>query len=123
MIGVKTHFLITDNSGGKQGECIKVLRKKYQHAKVGDFIVVAIKKVKKRKKMKVKMHEVRFGIIVRTKQNISRHNGIFISFEDNAIVLLDKNLNPIGNRINGPLSYEVREKKLMKLILIAPSIF
>ena len=55
MIGIKTRFLITDNSGGKQGECIKVLRKKYQHAKVGDFIVVAIKKVKMRKKMKVKI--------------------------------------------------------------------
>lgn len=123
MIGIKTRFLITDNSGGKQGECIKVLRKKYQHAIVGDFIVVAIKKVKMRKKMKVKMHDVRFGIIVRTKKNINRYNGIFISFEDNAMVLLDKNLNPIGNRINGPLSYEVREKKLMKLILIAPSIF
>ncbi len=123
MIGVKTRFLITDNSGGKQAECIKVLKKKYQHAKVGDFIVVAIKKVKMRKKMKVKMHDVRFGIIVRTKKNIRRYNGIFVSFEDNAMVLLDKNLNPIGNRINGPLSYEVREKKLMKLILVAPSIF
>lgn len=123
MIGVKTRFFITDNSGGKQAECIKVLKKKYQHASVGDYIVVAIKKVKMRKKMKVKMHDVRFGIIVRTKKNIKRYNGIFVSFEDNAMVLLDKNLNPIGNRINGPLSYEVREKKLMKLILVAPSIF
>jgi large subunit ribosomal protein L14 len=123
MIGVKTRFFITDNSGGKQAECIKVLKKKYQHATVGDYIVVAIKKVKMRKKMKVKMHDVRFGIIVRTKKNIKRYNGIYVSFEDNAMVLLDKNLNPIGNRINGPLSYEVREKKLMKLILVAPSIF
>jgi len=123
MVGIKTRFYITDNSGGRQGECIKVLKKKYQHASVGDFIVVAIKKVKTRKKMKVKMHDVRFGIIVRTKKNIRRYNGIYISFEDNAMVLLDKNLNPIGNRINGPLSYEVRMKKLMKLILIAPSIF
>lgn len=123
MIGIKTRFFITDNSGGKQGECIKVLKKKYQHAKVGDFIVVAIKKVKMRKKMKVKMHDVRFGIIVRTKKNITRYNGLIISYEDNAMVILDKNLNPIANRISGPLSYEVREKKLMKLILIAPSIF
>jgi large subunit ribosomal protein L14 len=123
MIGIKTRFYITDNSGGKHAECIKVLRKKYQHASVGDFIVVAIKKVKMRKKMKVKMHDVRFGIIVRTKKNIRRYNGIYISFEDNAMVLLDKNLNPLGNRINGPLSYEVREKKLMKLILSAPSVF
>ena len=123
MIGIKTRFYITDNSGGRQGECIKVLRKKFQHAHVGDFIVIAVKKVKMRKKMKVKMHDVRFGIIVRTKKNIRRYNGIYISFEDNAMVLLDKNLNPIGNRINGPLSYEVRMKKLMKLILIAPSIF
>lgn len=123
MIGVKTRFFITDNSGGKQAECIKVLKKKYQHASVGDYIVVAIKKVKMRKKMKVKMHDVRFGIIVRTKKNIKRYNGIYVSFEDNAMVLLDKNLNPIGNRISGPLSYEVREKKLMKLILVAPSIF
>jgi len=123
MIGVKTRFFITDNSGGKQAECIKVPKKKYQHASVGDYIVVAIKKVKMRKKMKVKMHDVRFGIIVRKKKNIKRYNGIYVSFEDNAMVLLDKNLNPIGNRINGPLSYEVREKKLMKLILVAPSIF
>src|SRR3989338_1532568 len=123
MIGVKTRFFITDNSGGKQAECIKVLKKKYQHASVGDYIVVAIKKVKMRKKMKVKMHDVRFGIIVRTKKNIRRYNGIYVSFEDNAMVLLDKNLNPIENRINGPLSYEVREKKLIKLILVAPSIF
>jgi len=123
MIGIKTRFFITDNSGGRKGECIKVLKKKYQHAYVGDFIVVAIKKVKTRKKMKVKMHDVRFGIIVRTKKNIRRYNGISVSFEDNAMVLLDKNLNPIGNRIHGPLSYEVREKKLMKLILISPSVF
>lgn len=123
MIGIKTRFYITDNSGGRQGECIKVLRKKKQHAIVGDYIVVAIKKVKMRKKMKVKMHDVRFGIIVRTKKNIYRYNGIIVSYEDNAMVLLDKNLNPIGNRISGPLSYEIREKKLMKLILIAPSIF
>ena len=115
MIGIKTRFYITDNSGGRQGECIKVLRKKFQHAYVGDFIVIAVKKVK--------MHDVRFGIIVRTKQNIRRYNGIYVSFEDNAMVLLDKNLNPIGNRINGPLSYEIRMKKLMKLILIAPSVF
>lgn len=123
MIGIKTRFYITDNSGGKQGECIKVLRKKFQHAAVGDYIVIAIKKVKMRKKMKVKTHDVRFGIIVRTKKNIKRYNGLYISYEDNAMVLLDKNLNPLGNRINGPLSYEVREKKLMKLILIAPSVF
>ncbi|YP_007890045.1 ribosomal protein L14 (mitochondrion) [Naegleria fowleri] len=123
MIGVKTRFYITDNSGAKEGECIKVLNKKYQHAKVGDFIVVAIKKVRLRKKIKVKLHDVRFGIIVRTKKNVCRYNGIHISFEDNAMALLDKNLNPIGNRVSGPLSYEIRVKKLMKLILISPSIF
>lgn len=123
MIGVKTRFYITDNSGAKEGECIKVLNKKYQHAKVGDFIVVAIKKVRLRKKIKVKLHDVRFGIIVRTKKNVCRYNGIYISFEDNAMALLDRNLNPIGNRVSGPLSYEIRVKKLMKLILISPSIF
>lgn len=123
MIGVKTRFFVTDNSGARQGECIKVLNKKYQHAKVGDFIIVAIKKVKLRRKIKVKLHDVRFGVIVRTKKNIFRYNGIFISFEDNAMVLLDKNLNPLSNRVNGPLSYEIRIKKLMKLILISPSIF
>jgi len=123
MIGIKTRFFITDNSGGKFGECIKVLRKKYQHACIGDFIVIAIKKIRKYKKMKVKMHEVRFGIIVRTKKMITRFNGFHLSFSDNAMVLLDKNLNPLANRINGPLSYEIREKKLMKLVLIAPNVF
>lgn len=123
MIGIKTRFSITDNTGAKVGECIKVLHKKHQHACTGDFIVVALKKVKKKKKIKVKKHEVRFGIIVRSKNKVSRYNGLIISFEDNAMVILDKNLNPIGNRITGPLSYEIRIKKLMKLILISPSIF
>lgn len=123
MIGVKTRFLVTDNTGAQIGECIKVLNKKYQHAKTGDFIVVALKRVRRKKKMKVKKHEVRFGVIVRTKNSVMRHNGIRISFADNAMVILDKTLNPIGNRITGPLSYEIRLRKLMKLILISPSIF
>jgi large subunit ribosomal protein L14 len=123
MVGVKSRFLITDNTGAKVGECIKVLKKKYQHACIGDFIIVALKKVKRKKKMKVKKHEVRFGVIVRTKNAVNRYNGLNVSFHDNAMVLLDKTLTPIGNRITGPLSYEIRIKKLIKLILIAPSVF
>lgn len=123
MIGIKTRFFVADNTGARIAECIKVLKKKYQHAKTGDLIVVALKKVRKKKKMKVKMHEVRFGVIIRSKNMERRYNGINVSFGDNAMVLLDKSLNPIGNRVTGPLSYKIRIKKLIKLILISPSIF
>jgi large subunit ribosomal protein L14 len=73
--------------------------------------------------MKVKEHDVRRGIVVRLKKGILRFNGMRLSHSDNAVVLLDKNKNPLGNRVYGPISYEIRKKKLMKLILIAPSVF
>jgi large subunit ribosomal protein L14 len=73
--------------------------------------------------MKVKEHDVRRGIVVRLKKSVFRFNGLRLSFSDNAIVLLDKKKNPLGNRIYGPLPYEIREKKLMKLVLMAPSVF
>lgn len=73
--------------------------------------------------MKVKEHDVRWGIVIRLKKGITRFNGLKLSFSDNALVLLDKNKNPLGNRVYGPVSYEIREKKLMKLVLISPSVF
>ena len=123
MASKNTLFYVTDNSGGQYAECIKVLKSKLQKIYIGKFIIVVIKKIRWRKKMKVKEHDVRWGIVVRLKKGITRFNGLRLCFSDNALVLLDKNKNPLGNRIYGPVSYEIREKKLMKLVLISPSVF
>lgn len=123
MVGKNTWFNIVDNSGGQLGECIKVLKSKWQKISIGKFVIIVIKRIRWRKKMKVKEHDVRRGIVVRLKKSVFRFNGLRLSFSDNAIVLLDKKKNPLGNRIYGPLPYEIREKKLMKLVLMAPSVF
>lgn len=123
MAGKNTFFNIVDNSGGQFGECIKVLKSGLQRISIGKFVIVVVKRTRWRKKMKVKEHDVRRGIVVRLKKGILRFNGMRLSHSDNAVVLLDKNKNPLGNRVYGPISYEIRKKKLMKLILIAPSVF
>jgi large subunit ribosomal protein L14 len=94
MVGLKTIFNVTDNSGAVIVQCIKILNSHNQSATIGSFVVVAVNKVKIRKKMKVKNHNVYFGLIVRTKQPLNRFNGIKVFFHDNSVVLLDKKKKP-----------------------------
>jgi large subunit ribosomal protein L14 len=121
MITMKSRLSVADNSGALIAECIKVLRKKKNIGTVGDVIIVAIKKAYFKKK--VKKHDVQRAIIVRTKKKIYRKNiGSTLSFQKNALVIIDKKNNPLGNRIKGSLCKELREKKYMKLISLASTI-
>lgn len=121
MITMKSRLSVADNSGALIAECIKVLRKKKNVGIVGDIIIVAIKKAYFKKK--VKKHDVQRAIIVRTKKKIFRKNiGSTLSFQKNAVVIIDKKNNPLGNRIKGSLCKELREKKYMKLISLASTI-
>jgi len=121
MITMKSKLPVADNSGALIAECIKVLRKKKNIGVVGDTIIVAIKKAYFKKK--VKKHDVQRAVIVRTKKKVLRKNiGSSLSFNKNAVVIIDKKNNPLGNRIKGSMCKELREKKFMKLISLASTI-
>ena len=119
MIQMTTVLNSADNSGAKKLFCIKVLggtRRKY--ATIGDIIVVAVKEALPN--AKVKKGDVKKGVIVRTCKEIRRPDGTYIRFDENSIVLIDNNGEPIGTRIFGPVARELRAKKFMKIISLAP---
>lgn len=121
MIQSHTNLKVIDNSGARSVQCIKVLGgSKRKVASVGDIIVVAIKE--SIPKGKVKKGEVRRAVIVRTKKEISRKDGSYIRFDENAVVLVNPQNVPISTRIFGPVSRELRNKKFMKIISLAPSV-
>ena len=113
MIQMQTKLDVADNSGAKQVQCIKVLGgSKRRTASIGDIIVVSVKEAIPRGK--VKKGEVLKAVIVRTKKEIRRNDGSAIRFDTNAAVLVNANGEPLGTRIFGPVTRELRNKKLMK---------
>ena len=121
MIQVQTELQVADNTGAKRVECIKVLGgSKRRFASVGDLIVVSVKDALPRGK--VKKGEVFKAVIVRTKKDFARSDGTVIRFDKNAAVLLDKQEEPIATRIFGPVTRELRTKKFMKIISLAPEV-
>ncbi len=121
MIQMQTNLEVADNSGAKRVQCIKVLGgSKRKTAGVGDVIVVSIKEAIPRGR--VKKGDVHHAIIVRTKKAIKRPDGSTIRFDRNAAVLVTKQLEPIGTRIFGPVVRELRAKKHMKIISLAPEV-
>tara|TARA_Y100000590_G_C15471998_1_gene920535 strand:- start:147 stop:515 length:369 start_codon:yes stop_codon:yes gene_type:complete len=121
MIQMQSHLFVADNSGARKIQCIKVLGgSKRRFAKIGDIIVVSIKDAIPRGK--VKKGEVFKAVIVRTKKTLSRNDGTSIKFDKNAAVLLDKQEEPIATRIFGPVTRELRTKKFMKIISLAPEV-
>lgn len=121
MIQVQTNMDVADNSGARVVQCIKVLGgSKRKVASVGDVIVVAVKEAIPRGK--VKKGDVQRAVIVRTKKEIRRKDGSAIRFDTNAAVLIDKEGEPIGTRIFGPVTRELRGKKYMKIISLAPEV-
>ena len=119
MIQAGTRLKIADNSGAKIAQCIKVLggtRRRY--ARLGDIVTVAVKKAEPRKV--VKKHDVVRAVIVRQKKQFRRKDGTYVSFEDNAAVVLEgKSKKPKGGRIFGPVARELREKGFNEVIAIA----
>lgn len=120
MIYLQTNLNVADNSGAINAQCIKILGKKRNPGLVGDKIIVSIKSAKPKKK--VKKAEIRTAVIIRQKAYIKRANGVRLKFGNNAIVLINKQLNPIGTRIKGPVVQELRKKKYMKIVSMASSV-
>lgn len=121
MIQMQTKLDVADNSGAKKVQCIKVLGgSKRKTAGVGDLIVVSVKEAIPRGK--VKKGDVHRAVIVRTAKEIRRQDGTTIRFDNNAAVLVTPQLEPIGTRIFGPVVRELRAKKMMKIISLAPEV-
>ena len=121
MIQMTTMLDVADNSGAKRVSCIKVLGgSKRKYASIGDVIVVALKE--SIPNAKVKKGDVSRAVIVRTAKEIARPDGSYIKFDGNASVLISKELEPIGTRIFGPVARELRAKKFMKIISLAPEV-
>ncbi|MBA3708161.1 MAG: 50S ribosomal protein L14 [Planctomycetes bacterium] len=121
MIQMQTWLDVADNSGAKRAMCIKVLGGSHRrYASVGDVIVVAIKKAIPTSEVKQKA--VTKAVIVRTAFPIRREDGSYVRFDNNAVVLLDKDLNPVGTRIFGPVARELRSRNFMKIVSLAPEV-
>lgn len=121
MIQVQTNLDVADNSGAKRVQCIKVLGgSKRRYASVGDIVVVSVKEAIPRGR--VKKGEIVKAVVVRTSKDIQRADGSTIRFDRNAAVLVDAQLEPIGTRIFGPVTRELRAKKHMKIISLAPEV-
>jgi large subunit ribosomal protein L14 len=121
MIQTESTLEVADNSGARKVACIRVLggtRRKY--ASIGDIIVVSVKDAIPN--ARVKKGEVRRAVVVRTKQGIGRADGSYIRFDDNAAVLVDNAREPIGTRIFGPVARELRGRRFMKIISLAPEV-
>ena len=121
MIQVETVMDVADNSGAKKVQCIKVLGgSKRRYAGVGDVIAVSVKVAIPRGK--VKKGEVARAVVVRTRKQTIREDGSYIRFDSNAAVLINKQGEPIGTRIFGPVTRELRGKNYMKIISLAPEV-
>lgn len=121
MIQAQTKLIIADNSGAKQAQCIKVLGgSKRRYASLGDVIVVAIKSATPNGK--IKKGAVEKAVIVRTHKEVSRPDGTYIRFQDNAAVIIDEKLEPIATRIFGPVARELRDHGFMKIVSLAPEV-
>lgn len=121
MIQMQTRLDAADNSGAKKVQCIKVLGGSHRrYAGVGDIIKVSVKEAIPRGK--VKKGEVYNAVVVRTRKGVRRQDGSVIRFDKNAAVLLNNQLQPIGTRIFGPVTRELRTGEFMKIISLAPEV-
>ena len=121
MIQAESTLQVADNSGARKVACIKVLggsRRKY--ASIGDVIVVSVKEAIPN--ARVKKGEVRRAVVVRTAKGVGRPDGTSIRFDENAAVLIDNQNEPIGTRIFGPVARELRWKRYMKIVSLAPEV-
>ena len=121
MIQQESKLEVADNTGARQVQCIRVLKGgNARYAGVGDLIVGVVKDALPN--MLVKNHEIVRCVIVRTKKTLSRNDGSKIRFDENAVVIIDKQNNPRGTRVFGPVARELREKQFMKIISLAPEV-
>lgn len=121
MIQARTVLEVADNSGARRVQCIKVLGgSKRRYASIGDIIVVSVKEAIPN--AKVKKGDVMKAVVVRTAKELGRPDGTYIRFDNNSAVLIDNQREPVGTRIFGPVARELRAKKFMKIISLAPEV-
>ncbi len=121
MIQMQSVLQVADNTGARRVACVKVLggsRRRY--ASVGDIIVVSVKEALPNSRVKKK--QLHRAVVVRTKKEIARPDGSYIRFDDNSVVLIDVNRELIGTRIFGPVARELRAKRFMKIVSLAPEV-
>ncbi len=121
MVQQETRLKVADNTGAKEVLCIRVLggtRKRY--ARLGDLVVVTVKKAIPGGM--VKKGDISTAVVVRTRKEVRRRDGSYIRFDENAAVLIDGNKEPRGTRVFGPVARELREKKYMKILSLAPEV-
>jgi len=121
MIQMQTRLDVADNSGAKKIMCIKVLGgSKRKYARVGDVIVASVKEAMPNSK--VKKGDIIKAVVVRTAKEIARGNGTYLKFDNNSAVVINANREPVGTRIFGPVARELRAKRFMKIVSLAPEV-
>ena len=121
MIQAESKLQVADNSGARRVLCVKVLGgSQRRYASIGDIIVVSVKEALPNSKVKKK--QLHKAVIVRTCKEIPRADGSYIRFDENSCVLIDQNKEPIGTRIFGPVARELRAKRFMKIVSLAPEV-
>lgn len=120
MIQTQTYLNVADNSGAKKVMCIKVLGGNRRYASLGDVIIGVVKDASPN--MPVKRSDVVRAVVMRVKKTIKRSDGMSIRFDDNAVVIINKENNPRGTRVFGPIARELRDKDFSKIISLAPEV-
>ena len=120
MIQELTNLVVADNTGAKRAMCFRILKQRKEYAHLGDVIRVAIKEATPTGS--IRKGQVATAVIIRTGQPIVREDGQRVHFDQNACVLVDSKLNPIGSRVFGPVPRELREKNYMKILSMAPEV-
>jgi len=120
MIQTQTYLNVADNSGAKKIMCIKVLGSNRRVAHIGDVIIAVVKDASPN--MPVKRSDVVRAVVMRTKKTIRRSDGMSIRFDDNAVVIINKENNPRGTRVFGPIARELRDKDFSKIVSLAPEV-
>ena len=120
MIQPQTYLTVADNSGAKKIMCIRVLGNSKQYGNIGDVIIGVVKEATPN--MPVKRSDVVRAVIVRTKHTLRHNDGMSIRFDDNAAVLINKENNPRGTRVFGPIAREIRDRSFTKIVSLAPEV-
>lgn len=121
MIQAQTYLHVADNSGARKVMCIRVLvGSKRKYARIGDTIIGVVKEATPN--MPLKKSDVVRAVVVRTKKSIRRESGMLLRFDDNAVVIVNKEGNPCGTRVFGPVARELRDKNFTKIVSLAPEV-
>nr|YP_009570819.1 ribosomal protein L14 [Limonium tenellum]YP_009722538.1 ribosomal protein L14 [Limonium aureum]YP_010241396.1 ribosomal protein L14 [Limonium tetragonum]YP_010241479.1 ribosomal protein L14 [Limonium bicolor]YP_010997470.1 ribosomal protein L14 [Limonium franchetii]QKN99052.1 ribosomal protein L14 [Limonium sinense]QBC67899.1 ribosomal protein L14 [Limonium tenellum]QGN73763.1 ribosomal protein L14 [Limonium aureum]QTH79359.1 ribosomal protein L14 [Limonium tetragonum]QTH79442.1 ribosom len=123
MIQPQTHLNVADNSGARELMCIRIIgASNRRYANIGDIVVAVIKEAIPNNNMTLERSEVIRAVIVRTRKELKRDNGMIIQYDDNAAVIIDQKRNPIGTRIFGAIAEELRDLNFTKIVSLAPDV-